>query len=149
MSLLEVDGPARRLRPGERARATSRFGVDEGETVALLGANGAGKTTTLRAICGMLKPRGKRDASRGQDVTGRATEQIVRLGVAHVPEGRGTFAPLTVEENLRLGAYTRATATGRGRARLRALPAPAGAPHAARRDAQRRRAADARDRAAR
>jgi branched-chain amino acid transport system ATP-binding protein len=82
------------------------FGVGEGETVALLGANGAGKTTTLRAICGMLKPRGK-VTLLGQDVTGRATEQIVKLGVAHVPEGRGTFAPLTVEENLRLGAFTR------------------------------------------
>ena len=82
------------------------FGVDEGETVALLGANGAGKTTTLRAICGMLKPHGK-VTIRGKDVSGRATEQIVKLGVAHVPEGRGTFAPLTVEENLRLGAYTR------------------------------------------
>jgi branched-chain amino acid transport system ATP-binding protein len=82
------------------------FAVEEGETVALLGANGAGKTTTLRAICGMLKPRG-RVHLLGKDVTGRATEQIVKLGVAHVPEGRGTFAPLTVEENLRLGAFTR------------------------------------------
>ena len=83
------------------------FGVDKGQTVALLGANGAGKTTTLRAICGMLtKPRGKVSVL-GQDVTGRATERIVKLGVAHVPEGRGTFAPLTVEENLKLGAFTR------------------------------------------
>ena len=80
--------------------------VGEGETVALLGANGAGKTTTLRAICGMIKARGSVRIG-GQDVTKRATERIVRLGVAHVPEGRGTFAPLTVEENLRLGAYTR------------------------------------------
>jgi branched-chain amino acid transport system ATP-binding protein len=82
------------------------FTVGEGETVALLGANGAGKTTTLRAICGMLRPRG-RVTFDGNDVTRRSTEQIVRLGVAHVPEGRGTFAPLTVEENLRLGAYAR------------------------------------------
>jgi branched-chain amino acid transport system ATP-binding protein len=82
------------------------FGVGEGETVALLGANGAGKTTTLRAICGMLKPRGT-VTLYGRNVTGRPTEQIAKLGVAHVPEGRGTFAPLTVEENLRLGAYTR------------------------------------------
>jgi branched-chain amino acid transport system ATP-binding protein len=80
--------------------------VGEGETVALLGANGAGKTTTLRAICGMVKPRGSVRIG-GRDVTKRSTEQIVRLGVAHVPEGRGTFAPLTVEENLRLGAYSR------------------------------------------
>jgi branched-chain amino acid transport system ATP-binding protein len=83
------------------------FAVKEGETVALLGANGAGKTTTLRAICGMLKSARGRVAIAGQDVTRRSTEQIVRLGVAHVPEGRGTFAPLTVEENLRLGAYAR------------------------------------------
>jgi branched-chain amino acid transport system ATP-binding protein len=82
------------------------FGVDAGETVALLGANGAGKTTTLRAICGMVKPHG-RVTIHGKDVSGRATEQIVKLGVAHVPEGRGTFAPLTVEENLKLGAFTR------------------------------------------
>jgi branched-chain amino acid transport system ATP-binding protein len=82
------------------------FTVGEGETVALLGANGAGKTTTLRAICGMLTPRGKVTIG-GRDVTKRSTEQIVKLGVAHVPEGRGTFAPLTVDENLRLGAYTR------------------------------------------
>src|SRR6185503_10397033 len=66
----------------------------------------AGKTTTLRAICGMVKPRGT-VTIRGTDCSGRATEQIVKLGVAHVPEGRGTFAPLTVEENLRLGAFTR------------------------------------------
>ena len=82
------------------------FAVGEGETVALLGANGAGKTTTLRAICGMVRPRGKVEIA-GHDVTRRSTEQIVRLGVAHVPEGRGTFSPLTVDENLRLGAYTR------------------------------------------
>ena len=80
--------------------------VGDGETVALLGANGAGKTTTLRAICGMVKPRGSVRIG-GRDVSKQSTERIVRLGVAHVPEGRGTFAPLTVEENLRLGAYSR------------------------------------------
>ena len=82
------------------------FSVGEGETVALLGANGAGKTTTLRAICNMVNTRGKVEIN-GRDVTKRSTEQIVRLGVAHVPEGRGTFSPLTVDENLRLGAYAR------------------------------------------
>ncbi len=82
------------------------FSVGEGETVALLGANGAGKTTTLRAICGMVSARGSVKIG-GRDVTRRSTEQIVKLGVAHVPEGRGTFAPLTVDENLRLGAYAR------------------------------------------
>jgi branched-chain amino acid transport system ATP-binding protein len=103
--ILEVD----RLNAGYgpvRVLEDVSFGVDEGQTIALLGANGAGKTTTLRAICGMVKPRG-RVTIRGKDVSARPTEQIVKLGVAHVPEGRGTFAPLTVEENLRLGAYTR------------------------------------------
>src|SRR5207244_7154725 len=72
----------------------------------LLGANGAGKTTTLRAICGMLKTRGTiRFAGAG--IEKRSTEDIVRLGVAHVPDGRGTFLDLTTEENLRLGGYVR------------------------------------------
>jgi branched-chain amino acid transport system ATP-binding protein len=104
-ALLEVDGVHAGYGPVTVLHDVS-FRVGEGETVALLGANGAGKTTTLRAICGMLRPRG-RVAIGGRDVTHRATEQIVKLGVAHVPEGRGTFAPLTVEENLRLGAYAR------------------------------------------
>jgi branched-chain amino acid transport system ATP-binding protein len=82
------------------------FEVQEGSTVALLGANGAGKTTTLRAICGMLKPRG-RIAFAGAEIAGRSTEHVVRRGIAHVPEGRGTFPTMTVEENLRLGAYVR------------------------------------------
>ena len=103
-ALLEVEGLHAGYGPVNVLDDVS-FSVGEGETVALLGANGAGKTTTLRAISGMLKPRG-RVRIGDRDVTGRATEKIVRLGVAHVPEGRGTFAPLTVEENLRLGAYT-------------------------------------------
>jgi branched-chain amino acid transport system ATP-binding protein len=103
-ALLEVEGLHAGYGP-VRVLEDVSFSVGEGETVALLGANGAGKTTTLRAISGTLKPRG-RVRIGGHDVTGRATEKIVRLGVAHVPEGRGTFAPLTVEENLRLGAYT-------------------------------------------
>ena len=82
--------------------------VPDGKIVALLGANGAGKTTTLRAICGMLKPRG-RVAFGGEEIAGRPTEAIVKLGIAHVPEGRGTFPTLTVEENLHLGAYARKT----------------------------------------
>jgi len=104
-ALLEVDGVRAGYGPVNVLEDVS-FAVGEGETVALLGANGAGKTTTLRAISGMLKPRG-RITIGGHDVTGRATEKIVKLGVAHVPEGRGTFVPLTVEENLRLGAYAR------------------------------------------
>jgi branched-chain amino acid transport system ATP-binding protein len=82
------------------------FSMEEGSITTLLGANGAGKTTTLRALCGMVRTRGEiRFAD--QRVDGRATEDIVRLGIAHVPDGRGTFTMLSTEENLRLGAYTR------------------------------------------
>jgi branched-chain amino acid transport system ATP-binding protein len=80
--------------------------VPEGKVTALLGANGAGKTTTLRALCGMTTVKGQIFYD-GQRIDGKPTEEIVRLGVAHVPEGRGTFANLTVFENLLLGAYTR------------------------------------------
>src|SRR4051812_4653806 len=82
------------------------FSVEEEGITALLGANGAGKTTTLRAVCGMVKMQGEVRFG-GIRVDGKATENIVRLGVAHVPDGRGTFLNLTVEENLQLGAYTR------------------------------------------
>ena len=82
------------------------FSVAEGGITTILGANGAGKTTTLRAVCGMVKAQGE-ILFGGQRIDGRATEAIVRMGVAHVPEGRGTFLELTVEENLRLGAYVR------------------------------------------
>jgi branched-chain amino acid transport system ATP-binding protein len=105
MNLLEVEGLHAGYGPVNVLEDVS-LSVGEGETVALLGANGAGKTTTLRAICGMVKPRGSVRIG-GRDVSKQSTERIVRLGVAHVPEGRGTFAPLTVEENLRLGAYSR------------------------------------------
>jgi branched-chain amino acid transport system ATP-binding protein len=82
------------------------FSVRQGGVTALLGANGAGKTTTLRALTGMVAARGAITID-GRDATRLATEDIVRLGVAHVPEGRGTFTRLSVEENLRLGAITR------------------------------------------
>jgi branched-chain amino acid transport system ATP-binding protein len=82
------------------------FCVEDGGITTILGANGAGKTTTLRAVCGMVKAQGEM-AFAGTRIDGRATESIVRLGVAHVPDGRGTFVDLSVEENLRLGAYTR------------------------------------------
>ena len=82
------------------------FGVEEGGITTILGANGAGKTTLLRAVCGMVKTQGE-IALGGERIDGRATESIVRLGVAHVPDGRGTFVNLSVDENLRLGAYTR------------------------------------------
>jgi branched-chain amino acid transport system ATP-binding protein len=82
------------------------FSLAEGQIRTLLGANGAGKTTVLRALCGMVRTGGdiRFDDKR---ISGWATEDIVRLGVAHVPEGRGTFVRLTVEENLQLGAMTR------------------------------------------
>jgi branched-chain amino acid transport system ATP-binding protein len=82
------------------------FAVRQGGVTALLGANGAGKTTTLRAICGQARTQGTITLG-GQRIDGMATEDIVRLGVAHVPEGRGTFMELTVEENMKLGAYSR------------------------------------------
>jgi branched-chain amino acid transport system ATP-binding protein len=82
------------------------FAIRQGGVTALLGANGAGKTTTLRAICGLVRTQGQTILA-GKRIEGLATEDIVRLGVAHVPEGRGTFMELTVEENMRLGAYTR------------------------------------------
>jgi branched-chain amino acid transport system ATP-binding protein len=82
------------------------FEVAEGGITTILGANGAGKTTTLRAVCGMVKTAGEISLG-GKRIEGRPTESIVRLGVAHVPEGRGTFVQLTVQENLRLGAYAR------------------------------------------
>jgi branched-chain amino acid transport system ATP-binding protein len=82
------------------------FTVDAGEVVVILGANGAGKTTTLRALSGGLDAKGHVRFD-GRDVLGRRTEQIAAAGVAHVPQGRGTITDLTVEENLRLGGYTR------------------------------------------
>jgi branched-chain amino acid transport system ATP-binding protein len=82
------------------------FSIEDGGITTLLGANGAGKTTTLRAICNMVRTEG---AVRfdGKDLGGMPTEEIVRLRIAHVPEGRGTFTTLTVDENLRIAAYTR------------------------------------------
>jgi branched-chain amino acid transport system ATP-binding protein len=82
------------------------FALAEGAIVTLLGANGAGKTTTLRALCGMVRMTGAVSFD-GKPIGGRPTEDIVRLGIAHVPEGRGTFTRMTVEENLLLGAITR------------------------------------------
>ena len=82
------------------------FAVEQGGVTALLGANGAGKTKTLRAICGMVRSRGQ-IVFAGERIEGKPTEDIVQRGIAHVPDGRGTFVELTVEENLRLGAYIR------------------------------------------
>jgi len=83
------------------------FSVDQGEIVTLIGANGAGKSTTLRTISGLLRPRRGAVRFRSDDITMTPAEQIVRLGIGHVPEGRRIFAPLTVRENLEMGAFTR------------------------------------------
>ena len=82
------------------------FEIPTGGITTLLGANGAGKTTTLRAICNMVRTDGT-IRFEGRDIRGMATEEIVRQRIAHVPEGRGTFTTLTVDENLRIAAYTR------------------------------------------
>jgi branched-chain amino acid transport system ATP-binding protein len=82
------------------------FSLNEGSVTTLLGANGAGKTTTLRAICNMVRSTGAIEFD-GASLSNRSTENIVRLGIAHVPQGRGTFTTMTVEENLQLGAITR------------------------------------------
>jgi branched-chain amino acid transport system ATP-binding protein len=105
LALLEVAG----LRAAYGATAVLHgldFTLQEGSVTTLLGANGAGKTTTLRALCAMVRAQGEIRFA-GERIERRATEDIVRLGVAHVPDGRGTFALLSTEENLRLGAYTR------------------------------------------
>jgi len=81
--------------------------LEEGESVALMGANGAGKTTTLRAISGVLSPRAGNVRFCGQDITRLSAARVVRLGLAHCPEGREVFADMSVLENLELGAYTR------------------------------------------
>jgi branched-chain amino acid transport system ATP-binding protein len=80
--------------------------LNEGSMTTLLGANGAGKTTTLRAICNMIRSTGTIEFE-GNTLAGKTTESIVRRGIAHVPQGRGTFTNMTVEENLQLGAITR------------------------------------------
>lgn len=81
--------------------------VNEGEVVALLGANGAGKTTALRAISGLLRPASGTLTFAGQKIAGHSPERLVRLGITQVPEGRQVFGPLSVQDNLLLGAYTR------------------------------------------
>jgi branched-chain amino acid transport system ATP-binding protein len=84
--------------------------VNEGSVVALLGANGAGKTTTLRVVSGLLKPAHGSVEFNGKPIDRLRADQLVRLGIGHVPEGRQLFPELKVRENLRLGAYTRGNA---------------------------------------
>jgi len=105
MALLDVKGLHAAYGP-TRVLHGIDFSLDPGSITTLLGANGAGKTTTLRALCSMVRTQGEVKFD-GQRIDGRATEDVVRLGIAHVPDGRGTFANFTTEENLRLGAYTR------------------------------------------
>jgi branched-chain amino acid transport system ATP-binding protein len=95
--------------------------VEERQIVTLIGANGAGKSTTLRTISGLLKPTRGRIQYDGKDITGRAPHDIVRMGIAQAPEGRGIFANLTVDDNLEIGAYTRFDRDGIARDRARAL----------------------------
>ncbi|MFF7353910.1 MULTISPECIES: ABC transporter ATP-binding protein [Streptomyces] len=98
------------------------FSVARGEVCAVLGPNGAGKTTTLRALCGMVRGRGSVTLN-GTPLLGRSPEHAARLGVAHVPEGRGTFNDLTVEENLRIGAHLRSGLWRRSRVARAAVAA--------------------------
>jgi branched-chain amino acid transport system ATP-binding protein len=102
-ALLEVENLGAFYGATQALHAVS-FSLEEGGITTLLGANGAGKTTTLRAISGLLRTSGEIRFGR---IDGRKAEDIARCGIAHVPDGRGTFAEFTVEENLRLGAHTR------------------------------------------
>lgn len=105
MALLDVSGLSAGYGP-VRVLSGLDLSVEAGEIVVVLGANGSGKTTTLRALSGMIPAKG-RVLLNGTDVIGRKPEELVRLGVAHVPQGRGTFPELTVHENLRVGGFTR------------------------------------------
>ena len=144
-ALLELRNVEARYGPVAALHGVS-LTVGEGEIVAVLGANGAGKTTTLRAVSGTVRRSGE-ILLDGAPI-GRTPEATARQKVAHVPEGRGTFVELSVEDNLRLGAYTRRDGgrRRRPRPRPRLVPAPARAAPAAGGHALRRRAADARPR---
>jgi branched-chain amino acid transport system ATP-binding protein len=83
------------------------FNVDEGQVVTLIGGNGAGKTTTLRTLSGLLKPTEGDIRFRGESIKGKAGHEVLRLGIAHAPEGRRIFGRMTIQENLDLGAYAR------------------------------------------
>jgi len=105
MALLAVNNLSAFYGPIQALKGIS-FSMEEGSVTTILGANGAGKTTTLRAICGMVRTEGS-ISYLGNEISGKPTEQTVASGVAHVPEGRGTFTRVTTEENLLLGSYTR------------------------------------------
>ncbi len=110
MAFLEVANLEAFYGPIQALRGIS-FSLDKGGITTILGANGAGKTTTLRSICGMVKTGGE-IIFDGESIARKKTESIVRHGVAHVPEGRGTFVRVSAEENLKLGAYSRRDAKG-------------------------------------
>ncbi|HEX6569855.1 MAG TPA: ABC transporter ATP-binding protein [Acidimicrobiales bacterium] len=105
MSLLELHGLAGGYGPVQVLHDID-LTVDEGHVAVVLGANGAGKTTTLRAICGLISVTGDIRFG-GHSIVGKSPEAVSRLGIAHVPQGRGTFSELTVEDNLRVGAINR------------------------------------------
>ena len=105
MPLLELREVEARYGPIKALHGVSLH-VDDGEIVAVLGANGAGKTTTLRAVSGTVRKRGQ-IIFDGRSIAGQSPHAVARRGIAHVPEGRGLFAELTVWENLRMGAYIR------------------------------------------
>ncbi len=105
MTLLELDEVTAFYGPVQVLDGVS-IRVPEGGAVGILGANGAGKTTTLRAISGLVRAGGK-ILFEGTDIRGKRPEQVAGIGIAHVPEGRGTLGDLTVRENLRVGAYLR------------------------------------------
>jgi branched-chain amino acid transport system ATP-binding protein len=110
VALLELRGVQARYGAVEALHGLS-LNVEHGEVVAVLGANGAGKTTLLRAVSGTVAADGEVGFA-GRSLLGRPPDAIARLGIAHVPEGRGTFAELSVLENLRLGAYARRNGLG-------------------------------------
>ena len=106
MAMLEVKGLDVHY-GGIHALKDVSFSVDEGQIVTLIGANGAGKTTTLRAISALVKPSKGTVHFKGRSISGLGAHEIVSLGLAHAPEGRGIFSNLTVDENLQMGAYLR------------------------------------------
>ena len=105
MSLLEIGGLTASYGPVQVLHGID-LPVEEGEVAVVLGANGAGKTTTIRSICQMVSTKGS-ITFQAQSLAGKSTSEIARMGVAHVPQGRGTFADLTVVENLEVGAFRR------------------------------------------
>lgn len=106
MALLEVDQLSASYGAVKALKGVS-FAVEQGQILTLIGCNGAGKSTTLRAVSGMIKPRAGTVRFDGQTINGVPPHELVKRGLVHVPEGRGIFANLTVEENLDLGAYAR------------------------------------------